>query len=149
MKSAYLSALLVVLVLGSLQVTLQAGADKPWCWTKPVKNPEKNPVSPNNGGINWGYCKSSKKNDDGDRIYYRVSVATANLDGSGSQGQFFIKFFGEEGQTNDLLLTSNGFQKGTTTVKQIVAPDVGDLKRIRLRNTGKQKLYRTLNRGDI
>ena len=141
MKSAYLTAFMVVLVMASLQVTLQGpGEDKPWCWTKPVKNPEKNPVSPSNGGINWGYCKSSKKNDDGDRIYYRVSVVTANLDGAGSQGQFFIKLFGEEGQTNDLLLTSNGFQKGTSTVKQVVASNVGDLKRIRLRNTGKQKI---------
>jgi len=63
-------------------------------------------------------------------------VVTPNIDGSGASGAFFITMEGSEGKTDEVLLTSEGFEEGTTAILNVVAANVGDINKIFLRNGG-------------
>ena len=39
---------------------------------------------------------------------------TANLEGAGAKGSFFIQLYGNEGRTDEVMLTSDGFEQGST-----------------------------------
>jgi len=41
-------------------------------------------------------------------------MVTPAIEGSGALGQFFLKCIGDNGETDDILLTSEGFKEGTT-----------------------------------
>ena len=47
--------------------------------------------------------------------------------------------FGEEGYTDEILLTSSGFMQGSTTIVKFQANNIGDVNKIRIRNGGNQK----------
>jgi len=49
------------------------------------------------------------------KVPYKVYVTTPNIDGSGADGSFYITIFGEEGKTDELLLSNNGFEEGVVT----------------------------------
>jgi len=65
-------------------------------------------------------------------VDYKLKIQTGNLPDSGSEeGQFFIKMFGDNGETNSLPL-STGFKKGESIDKTITTADVGSLDKIQL-----------------
>ena len=66
-------------------------------------------------------------------------IETSNIKGAGASGQFYITMYGEEGYTDEILLTSNGLGQGSTTIVKFQANNIGDVNKIRLRNGGTQK----------
>lgn len=44
--------------------------------------------------------------------------------------------FGEEGYTDEILLTSSGFLQGSTTIVKFMASNIGDVNKIRIKNGG-------------
>ena len=46
--------------------------------------------------------------------------------------------FGSEGETDEVLLTSEGFDEGTTSILSVTAANVGDITKIIVRNGGTQ-----------
>ncbi len=123
-------------ILFSLIISAFSIAEKVqnWCWTKPMKPSEKKLISPSNGGPNWGFCGSGSAKDE--KIPYRVYVETSNIVNSGANGNFYITLYGEEGKSEEILLTSNGFVQGSTTIVKIIANNIGDVNKIRLKNGG-------------
>ena len=112
MKQQYADFLLI---LGTLLILTQLatagqGEEKTWCWTTPVKKSEQSAWNPAIGGSNWAFCASEgggKKGVSG-RVPYRVFVETSNIAGAGSTGQFYLTLFGEEGKSEEFLLTTSG-----------------------------------------
>jgi hypothetical protein len=50
--------------------------------------------------------------------------------------------FGSEGETDEALLTNEGFDEGSTAILDVVAANVGDISKIIVRNGGKfNKLF--------
>jgi len=44
--------------------------------------------------------------------------------------------FGSEGETDEVLLTNEGFDEGSTAILDVVASNVGDISKIIVRNGG-------------
>ena len=105
---------------------------KPWCWTKPVK-PDKFPLDTKYGGENWAYCQAGGQ---ASKIQYRVSVDTGNVDTEETTDSYYLTIFGEEGHTNEFLLSNSGFQLGSTAIIKEMALNVGDLTKVRIRTSG-------------
>lgn len=70
------------------------------------------------------------------KIPYKIYVVTPNIPGSGAQGGFYLVMFGSEGETDEVLLTNEGFDEGSTAILDVVAANVGDINKIILRNGG-------------
>lgn len=96
---------------------------------------EKKSINPSNGGANWGYCKLSGPGSN-EKLPYRVYIETSNINAAGSSGTFYLTMYGEESQTEEIILTQTGFEAGSTTIVKILAKNVGDVIKIRLRNGG-------------
>jgi len=125
-----------IIILSFLHLSsVYAISSKQWCWTKQVNPLEKKSVNPSNGGANWGYCKLSGSGSN-EKIPYRVYLETSNLNAAGSSGTFYLTMFGEESQSEEIILTQTGFEPGSTTIVKILAKNVGDVIKIRLRNGG-------------
>ena len=60
-------------------------------------------------GPNWGTC-SDPAEAMNEKVPYSVTVITSNIDGAGAKGSFFLTMFGEEGKTDEITLTTDGFQ---------------------------------------
>jgi len=111
---------------------------KYWCWTKPAdpsENKKWNKLV--EGGPNWGYCVDPEEAKD-ELLEYKITTYTSNIEGAGAKGMFTIKLFGDEGMTEDMVLTKDGFLKGETNEGIIKAARIGDPYKIILTNKGKE-----------
>ncbi|KAG2432966.1 hypothetical protein HXX76_008694 [Chlamydomonas incerta] len=72
-------------------------------------------------------------------VEYEVVVITSNIPGAGTDANVFVQMFGTEGEAGPLRLDNpkNNFEAGDTDVFNIKAPDVGDLKKLRLYHDNK------------
>lgn len=129
MKSIFLLTTLLLFFLFCLQVSK---ADKPWCWTKPIQS-DKFTLDTKLGGENWGYCQAGGK---ASKITYTISVDTGSVDTEETSDSYYLQIFGQEGNTDEFLLTNAGFQVPSTTIIKEKALNVGDLTKLRLRTTG-------------
>ena len=112
-----------------------SASSKQWCWTKPTTQIEKKAMSTSSGGQNWGYCKTSGLGSN-EKVPYRIFIETSNINAAGSSGSFYLTLFGEESQTEEIILTQTGFEPGSTTILRVLGKNVGDVIKIRLRNGG-------------
>lgn len=133
--------LLFALFLTQSAFSQEEEEKKPWCWTAPVKLKPGEDWDPVKGGLNWGFCKDLKKEEE--QVYYKITVTTANLEGAESDAQFLIKIYGQEGQTPNLILSKNGFGKGTVVTFKVLGKNVGDVNQITLTQKGNDP-YRCL-----
>lgn len=69
---------------------------KYWCWTKPADQKENKKWDLKLGGPNWGFC-SDPAEALSEKLEYKVTVFTSNIDGAGAKGVFKLKMFGDEG----------------------------------------------------
>ena len=74
-----------IFFLNYLLVLTHFGANaQEWCWTKSMANDPSYVFNPNNGGINWGYCKSVAAGSI-KQIKYNINLLTSNLPNSGTE----------------------------------------------------------------
>lgn len=90
-------------IVCSLLLTLAWQDDdvKYWCWTKPVEKKDNKKWDLSKGGPNWGFC-SDPAEALSEKLEYKVTVFTSNIEGAGAKGVFKLKMFGDEGQTTEL-----------------------------------------------
>lgn len=123
----------------SLNLLLPAlcSSSKQWCWTTPSPSKSHSKAFTNSikGGSNWGYCAITGPGSN-ENIPYRIYVDTSNLISAESSGIFYITLYGEENQTDEIMLTQNGFEAGSTTIVKILGRNVGDVVKVKLRNGG-------------
>jgi hypothetical protein len=48
-----------------------------WCWTKPVPDGEARDITPEYGGINWGYCAVDEAEGNKAQVMYKVNIETS------------------------------------------------------------------------
>jgi len=69
---------------------------KYWCWTKPAEKKDNKKWDLSKGGPNWGFC-SDPAEALSEKLEYKVTVFTSNIEGAGAKGVFKLKMFGDEG----------------------------------------------------
>jgi hypothetical protein len=79
-----------------------------WCWTKPASAKDAKNWDLKKGGPNWGFC-SDPAEALGEEVDYQVTMLTSNIEGAGAKGVFDIQMWGNEGRTEEINLTSDGF----------------------------------------
>jgi len=140
LRNFILCLFLVSVAIAPIRADSDSSDDEidPWCWTHPVKDVSE--IDHDEGGVNWGFCQLPEVNSDGTtenvKIPYKIYVVTPDIDGSGATGAFYITMQGSEGKTDEVLLTNEGFEEGTTSILNVVASNVGDISKIVLRNGG-------------
>ena len=78
-----------------------------WCWTKPPESTKVKKWDPNMGGANWGFCTDPNLALN-EKVAYEVTTFTSNIEDAGAKGSFYIQLFGDEGKSEEILLTSEG-----------------------------------------
>lgn len=79
----YRSVFYFICLLNYLFVIVPFGANaQEWCWTKSQVNEPSYVFNPNNGGINWGYCKKGAAVK---LIKYKINLLTSSLPNSGTE----------------------------------------------------------------
>lgn len=66
-------------------------------------------------------------------------MLTSNIEGAGAKGTFMIQMWGNEGRTDDMLLTGEGFAQGSSTKVKVSGPRIGDPYKIKLTNKGNER----------
>lgn len=129
--------LIFIFLLFHFSFLVLSSSSKQWCWTKPAINfTEKRLVfNAGKGGSNWGFCAINGPGSN-ENVPYRIYIETSNLITSSSSGIFYITLFGEENETDEIVLTQSGFEAGSTTITKILGRNVGDVIKIKLRNGG-------------
>jgi len=80
----YRNVIYFIFFLNYLFVLSHFGANaQEWCWTKSMTNDPSYNFNPNNGGINWGYCKTGVSSIK--QIKYKINLKTSNLPNSGTE----------------------------------------------------------------
>ena len=58
-----------------------------WCWTKPAETKMLKNWDYSIGGPNWGFC-SDPEEALNEKVEYKASIITSNIDGAGAKGAF-------------------------------------------------------------
>jgi len=70
------------------------------------------------------------------KIPYKIYITTPNIQGAGAEGSFYLTLLSETSNTDEVLLTSEGLQKGTTEEINTKLDAIGDITKVILRNSG-------------
>jgi lipoxygenase homology domain-containing protein 1 len=75
-------------------------------------------------------------------VEYTITVETANKIGAGTDSNVFINIHGENKETGKIMLketttNKNPFEKGKIDIFNIIAANVGEIKKINISHDGK------------
>ena len=80
----YRSVFYFICLLNYLFVLAPFGANaQEWCWTRSMVNEPSYVFNPNNGGINWGFCRRGSGSIK--QIKYKITLITSSLPNSGTE----------------------------------------------------------------
>ncbi|MCQ2816211.1 MAG: hypothetical protein MJ252_02985 [archaeon] len=130
LKKQFLFLILTFSVLISF-----TNSENKWCWTKSMANEMSFTLDPKKGGMNWGFCQSNPQKNE---INYHITLVTSAIPNSGSsRSKLMMTFFGDKGKSNEVeILEGVSLDDGSTSEMDVLAKEVGELKKIQLKLVG-------------
>jgi len=132
-NNVFYSYTIILLIFSFHTQCTEETSKRPWCWTKSMANEPSFVLNKELGGINWGYCKMDSV---ASPQVYTAFVSTSQIEKSETNSLIKIQIFGNKGQTEETVLTSDGFERGSERKITFEGDDIGNVEKIALRVSG-------------